>query len=299
MRFGYLMQRLGRTLRGAPGNYLLTLCALTVTFLALTVTLLVLGNAQSLPVVAERPAPLTLLLDPAAADGEIQALQMMLESQSKLQEVTLLSPDSVRERVLSEAGVDATETLKALPFPAALSVDAIALAPAEKAALVEKLWRFDAVKDVIESEAKVESDAGGLRPVLLVVAAVLTLLLALGVVSTLSNTTRLAYREQAQEVALARYFGASERFVRRPFVVDAMLRAAVAALMAVVGTGVVWFGVRDRFVPLFGSVDWQFLSLPAVLALVVFAVSLGWLGAQLPLWRSARPEGGLATGFSA
>src|SRR5690606_18201691 len=72
------------------------------------------------------------------------------------------------------------------------------------------------------------------------------LLLALGValvvLATVFNTVRMQALAQREEITVARLLGATERFVRRPFLYLGAVTGAVASLLAIAATAsALWF----------------------------------------------------------
>ena len=119
---------------------------------------------------------------------------------------------------------------------------------------------------------------------------VLAGLLAFALVSVTFNTIRLQILTQRAEIEVAKLIGATNPFIRRPF----LYYGAVLGLAGgVTGWGIVWGGLwllNDRLgslTQLYGtSYALQHLSLPDAASLCAFAGGLGWLGAWLSVSRN-------------
>jgi cell division transport system permease protein len=122
--------------------------------------------------------------------------------------------------------------------------------------------------------------------------AVLAALLGAGLVAVTFNTIRLQILTQRDEIEVAKLIGASDRFIRRPFYYFGLLQGLAGGALAM---GIVAFALAllNREVePLAASYGSAFrLAFPPlydVMAVVVLAGILGWLGAQLSVSRHLR-----------
>ncbi len=295
MRMAYLIRRLLRTLRAGRVSALASVVSLSAVMLALVVAVLALGNARLLPVTDAPERVVSLLLDPATTESELASIELFLEGAAAAAGFELLAPERVAERISSVGGLtgEARQRVSQLELPAVIEVTLHREAQegTALATLLKQVARFPVVLDTVVAEPA-QPDTGS-RAVLLWVAGIFCLLLLGALVVTLGYSTQLAYARQTQEIALARLFGASERFVRLPFVVDAVLRAVLAAGFALALSFGLWsVSLGPESARLMGERAWSFLSIEAVVGFVVLASLLGWLGAAVPLVTSRWSLGG-------
>ena len=114
-------------------------------------------------------------------------------------------------------------------------------------------------------------------------------LLAVGVILIVGNVIRLAISHRKDEIVIAKLVGASDGFVRRPFLYTGLWYGCSGGLMAVllVVTAQLWLaGPIARLAASYGS-QFQFsgLGISGSLALVLAAAVLGSLGAWLSVSR--------------
>ena len=115
-------------------------------------------------------------------------------------------------------------------------------------------------------------------------------LLAFALVAVTFNTIRLQILTQRAEIEVAKLIGATNPFIRRPF----LYYGAVMGLAGgITGWLITWGGLRllnDRLAglaQLYGSdLKLQHLSTPDTVSLCLFAAALGWLGAWLSASRN-------------
>jgi cell division transport system permease protein len=114
---------------------------------------------------------------------------------------------------------------------------------------------------------------------------VLAVLLALGALLVVGNTVRLDIQARHEEIAVMQLVGASNGFIRRPFLYSGIwlgLAAGIAALIVVLATQ---FAMTAPINHLLDSYEHRFAlsGLPWLLAVCVplASAALGWLGAML------------------
>ena len=119
-------------------------------------------------------------------------------------------------------------------------------------------------------------------------AAVLIVLLVFVAFVFINNTIRLAISARRREIAIMRLVGASNSFIRGPFVAEGALEALVGSILAIVSLQVGWSFLKPQL-----SNSLQFLSFelsqPVVIgtyvALVVLGVVIGLFGSAIAMRR--------------
>ena len=117
-------------------------------------------------------------------------------------------------------------------------------------------------------------------------AAVLAFVVLLAVVSVVSSTMRLSLQRRKMEVEVLRLVGATNGYVRRPFLVEGMAQGAFGALFAILLVLGLYLILRaslvEQFSLMFG-VGPSFLSAPLCLGLMISGAVLGIFAATLSL----------------
>jgi len=115
---------------------------------------------------------------------------------------------------------------------------------------------------------------------------------AVVVLATVFNTVRLQALSQREEIAVARLVGATESFVRRPFLYLGALTCSAAALAAIAIAALALLPLNRALADLSRSYDAEFalhLPHPGLLALAVAAAAaLGALSARWSVTRNTR-----------
>ncbi|WP_144632443.1 cell division protein FtsX [Bordetella genomosp. 13] len=117
----------------------------------------------------------------------------------------------------------------------------------------------------------------------------LAICVAVVVLATVFNTVRLQAMTQREEIAVARLVGATESFVRRPFLYLGALTGSLAALLAIGAAAIALTPLNDALLGLASSYGAEFaLHLPGAPMLLLAVVAAGVLGALSARWSVTR-----------
>jgi cell division transport system permease protein len=119
--------------------------------------------------------------------------------------------------------------------------------------------------------------------------ALLAALLAFGLVAITFNTIRLQILTQRAEIEISKLIGATDAFIRRPFfylgALQGLVGGAVALAIVWAGLAALNVGVAELAASYGSGFRLSFLASGDALAVAVFSISLGWLGAYLSVSR--------------
>ncbi len=266
--------------------------------IALALTLPLLGASILLSVqplaghVSTNPA-LTIFMKPAASLKQAESVAQKIRQAKDpaiLGVVVTSKSDAVVKLRNNDAWRQALEVLPTNPLPHAVTVTLAADdAMASNADTLARQWRsWDGVQFVQLDSLWVQRLAAILQLGRMGLALV-TLIIALVVLAAVFNTVRMQALSQRDEIAVARLVGATESFVRRPFLYQGGLTCAVAALIAL---GVAWLALwplNDALGLLARTYDAEFaLHLPDVWSLLLYLVAAVVLGALSARWSVTR-----------
>jgi cell division transport system permease protein len=202
-----------------------------------------------------------------------------------VREARFISKDQALDELRRELGDDAAvlEVLEENPLPASYHLE---LAPghhtaAAVEAIATDLKRWPEVEDVVFSRAWVgalETWAELFRWGSLVISVVVLI----AAVFVISNTVRLTMASSRRVIEIQMLVGATDGFIRTPFLVEGMLHGLIAGLLAM---GSLILGYRllsTRFVGL------EFFSPAQVAGFVLFCVVLGLLGSLTAIGKYLR-----------
>ena len=263
------------------------LSALSVTTIAFS--LFVLGlfglvavNLQSaLRSVAERVEVVAYVLPGTPAETITLALKD-IEAFPEVARATFVSEDDALIRAKAEM-VEFRDVLRDLernPLPASIEVK---LKPAARDAahvnaVADRLKSFGFVDDVRFGRDWVEK-LDRLRQIAAAVGIAVGAAFAAVAVIIIGTTIRMAVLQRGREIAIMRLVGATDGFVRRPFLVQGAIKGLLGGLAAV-GLSYAAYTLIDRFL-----IQVSFFTREQALAIVGFGALIGLMGSLLSVGR--------------
>ena len=151
--------------------------------------------------------------------------------------------------------------------------------------VTDALATEDAVERVLTKQAEYDTLLGVINTIRTVGLAIVGLV-GLTVLFMIINTIRIAVYSRANEIEIMRLVGASDSFIRWPFILEGILCGLIGAVMTIVIVAAVWDPIQPVMVSVFQmptAVSAQFLT---TISLLLLAVGLG-VGA-LGSWISVR-----------
>lgn len=256
-----------------------------------------LVNLQS-AVRAVAPEPqLTLFLALDATRTDARDIETRLKANRQIARFRFVPREEALEKMKRASGLAGiAEGLEANPLPDAFVIDAGDASPAALKSLQAELETWPKVAHV-QLDAAWAQRLDGVLKFGRIAVLMLATILAFALVAITFNTIRLHILTQREEIEVAKLIGATDAFIRRPFLYYGGLLGLAGGLAAcgvVAGAIHVLNGALVELSQLYGT-RWAMgaLELRDSASFVVFAAALGWLGAWLSVARhlsEARPR---------
>lgn len=282
-----------RRLANQPFSSLSNVFVISLTLAIPIIAASILTSAQ--PVARQIPVSpeITLFLKTSADATTTSALARSLEQDygDQLATVRIVPRDAAFESLKSEpAWTEALSVLTDNPLPDAIIVT-LQESPdlAQQASILAQQWRdIDAVDSVqLDSDwvRRLEAILSFLRIGL----GLLAFGVALVVLATVFNTVRMQALTQRDEIAVARLVGATESFVRRPFLYMGALTGVASSLVAIALAMLALLPLNDALARLANTYGTQFtVSLPDTPSLGLALVLVAILAAVAARWSVTR-----------
>lgn len=279
--FAMAFKRLGT----APLGSLLSIGVMGIAFSLPAGIYVMLENLQGFSGEFSAAPQLSLFLKPEAGAKDVAEIESTLKQNPEVAGFRFVPRDRALEQFKKDSEwADVLEGLKRNPLPDAFVVNARMSSPEG----LEKLHAEFAKMPAVE-HAQVDSAWARRLDALLSlgrwIVLILAALLSFSVIAVAFNTIRLQILTMRDEIEVAKLIGATNRFVRRPFLY-------FGAIQGMIGGALAWLiisaGIRlmdDRLGRLMRLYETNFslyhLSLEDSLSLLLFSAALGWLGAWL------------------
>ena len=275
-----VVSSLGRAVR-RPWATLLTVGVMAVAFALPLGLWLALQNVGHFAGDVQQSREIDLFLTPETPVARAQALAETLRARDDVASVELRTPDQGLADFRQRSGLaDSLDLLDGNPLPALLVV----VPEGDEARLVAALEALPET-DLLQHDAAWRERLTGWMGFGERLTWVLAALFGLGALLVVGNTVRLDIQSRREEIGVLQLLGASDGFIRRPFVYLGAWYGLAAGALALGLMTLAALALRDPLAALARSYGSPFAlsgldSLGA--ALVVLAATIvGWLGAWL------------------
>lgn len=280
-----------RRLWRAPFATLMTWTVMGVALALPVALMLLLASLQGVSSGWESSARVTAYLAEGVTLEQAETLQQTLGVDSRVAEVELIDRDTALDEFRASSGLqDELDYLDDNPLPHTLLIT-----PGKSSRTATGVQTLVALVETMDGVDQVQVDLGWLQrlnamtELLSRAAWALAILLSAAVVLVIGNTVRLSIENRREEILVAKLVGGTDAFVRRPFLYTGAWFGLGGGLVAwVLLQASLWWlsGPVERLAGLYRS-DFTLsgLSPGGILALIITAMLLGWLGAWVAVKR--------------
>ena len=276
---------IGRALQGIRRNALMSLAAIATMLLMLLLLagfwLLQAGLVAGVAYVEEKVEIVADLRDVPGAEAvmtvEAQAVAAEVAALPQVRAVVYVSKDQAlarfRQRLRERGQVDLTGYLDRNPLPASLEVSLVD--PRDYQPVVDLLAsRTEVVEDVVEVQQLIQR-LTSVTDVLRTGGIVVLVLVGFVVLFIIVNTIRLAVVARREEIEIMRLVGASDAFIRWPFIFEGAFVGLLGAGAALVVLALLAQPVSDMMYSFFRVLPLEFGTLTRDLVVLVVGTGLG------------------------
>jgi cell division transport system permease protein len=288
-----LLSSLGQLAR-APGSTLMTVCVIGITLALPAMLYLLVDNTKSVIRNWQGRPQVSVFLKSDVTGDEALLLKAELAGRPEADSVELITADQALDEFKTRSGFgEALDILSDNPLPASIVIHISE--EVSEAAVIEAM-----VGD-IESRSEVDMAQWDLAWVKrlhvilkLVQRAVIILaaLLCLAVIIIVSNTIRLAVLHHREEIETMKLIGATDRFIRRPFLyggtIQGLLGSAAAIVIVYVCLGLLDGPIAELLSLYHGGFSMSGINSRTVSLLLAAGGVLGWFAARTAVGRHLR-----------
>ncbi len=258
----------------------ITISIISLSLLLIGFFLIFVFNANRLVGTIRDRIELEAFIDNSYTDQQIEALQMAIESMDGVAHVTLVTKEQAAEIFKQQFDENIFDILDENPLPASFQ---IALTKefrtsAKAGQLVSRLEHLPGIDD-IEFRSDLLLVVERYMNYAMIGVTVIGVLLLIGSITLISNTIKLVILSRIRIIETMRLVGATNGFIRRPFVFEGIFQGVIGALIA---TSIFYAFVKvvNIEIPKLIIVDsWVYLIL------VGLGFVLGWIGSLMAMQR--------------
>lgn len=215
------------------------------------------------------------------SDSGLESLRQDLESQELIQKVTYISQDSAAAIFKEEFGTGAASMAELNFLPASFRLVVESNTDIERVdSLVAAVETYESVDEVrfnqqllqmMEQRFRTVAIAGGGLGILILLASLILVF----------NTIRLTIYAKRDLIKAMKLVGATNGFIRRPFVVEGIIQGFIAGVLAVGVMYVVFQFILPEYIPQFGILAWPFGHWYYLSgSMILLSIFMGYWGSQ-------------------
>lgn len=190
----------------------------------------ILMNVQNIVKTAQEGVSVTVFFDEGISDDRIQQIGDEIQKRPEVSKINFISADeawdSFKEEYLGEYADGFTEN----PLENSASYEIYLNDVSMQPALVSFLEGLDGIREVNRSEITAASLTGINALIAHASIGIIAILFAVSIF-LISNTVTIGISVRKEEISIMKYIGATDFFVRSPFVIEGMLIGAIGALI--------------------------------------------------------------------
>lgn len=270
----------------------ITVGTIGIAFLIFGIFLIIFSNLNDITSTWKEQIQVVSYLKDGLSNAEIISIEDKIKSEREINSFAFIS----KEKALSEFRKDLSsqtgllEGLGENPLPAyfEIKLKKAYQDPKSILSLVDRLKKIKGIEDVQYGQEWVENLSSFLD-FLMIAGMVVGGLISLAVILIVSNTVKLTVYARKDDIEIMKLIGATDWFVKAPFLIEGMAIGFLGSLMSVI----LLFGIYQIIVQnlplnaglLFGRFSIAFLSWPDIVLLLIAGVLLGLFGSFVSVGR--------------
>ena len=247
----------------------------------------IVNNVNNIAHKVEEEVPITVFFDEGTTDEQIQQIGALIQERPEVAQIQYESADDAWEKMKKEyfGDTDVADGFKDdNPLVNSSNYQVYLKDISKQAVLVAYIQTLDHVREVNQSEQAAKT-LGSINKLVSGISIVIIVILLLISVFLISNTVSVGITVRKDEIGIMKYIGATDAFVRAPFLLEGMVLGVIGAAIPLV---ILYFAynsavtyVLTRFNVLMGVVEFipvgriYMTLLPIGLAL---GIGIGLLG---------------------
>ena len=153
----------------------------------------------------------------------------------------------------------------------------------------ESILQLNNVKKIVSSNQVISQVINLARGVKAITAVILVLLIVISI-AIIANTIKLTVHARRKEISIMKYVGATNSFIRWPFLVEGVIIGVVAGLLSVAIIGLAYTGIANSLAEttFFELANWELLSFSDMFNLILtvylgLGMGIGILGSGISM----------------
>ena len=287
--FGYLLGEGFRNVfhnKKSSGASLAIMCA---TMLIFGLFFMIIENLNNAVETLETQQGIQVFIQKTATDAQMEQIGEQIQAIDGVNKVTFVSKEDalnqtkekLKDKQALIAGWDESNPFKASYLVTLTDLKLSSQVQDE----IKKIDNIDSIQSRDETINGVVAIANGVR----IVSAVILTLLVLISIFIIGNTIKLTVHARRKEISIMKYVGATDSFIRWPFVIEGIIIGIVAALLSILVLGIAYSlitnAAANSIISTMGIKLLSFTDMTTLLVIVymVLGIGIGALGSSISM----------------
>lgn len=287
--FGYLLGEGFRNVfhnKKSSGASLAIMCA---TMLIFGLFFMIIENLNNAVETLETQQGIQVFIQKTATDAQIEQIGEQIQAIDGVNKVTFVSKEDalnqtkekLKDKQALIAGWDESNPFKASYLVTLTDLKLSSQVQDE----IKKIDNIDSIQSRDETINGLVAIANGVR----IVSAVILTLLVLISIFIIGNTIKLTVHARRKEISIMKYVGATDSFIRWPFVIEGIIIGIVAALLSILVLGIAYSlitnAAANSIISTMGIKLLSFTDMTTLLVIVymVLGIGIGALGSSISM----------------
>ena len=287
--FGYLLGEGFRNVfhnKKSSGASLAIMCA---TMLIFGLFFMIIENLNNAVETLETQQGIQVFIQKTATDAQMEQIGEQIQAIDGVNKVTFVSKEDAlnqtKEKLKDKQALIASWD-ESNPFKASYLVTLTDLKLSSQVQdEIKKIDNIDSIQSRDETINGLVAIANGVR----IVSAVILTLLVLISIFIIGNTIKLTVHARRKEISIMKYVGATDSFIRWPFVIEGIIIGIVAALLSILVLGIAYSlitnAAANSIISTMGIKLLSFTDMTTLLVIVymVLGIGIGALGSSISM----------------
>ena len=287
--FGYLLGEGFRNVfhnKKSSGASLAIMCA---TMLIFGLFFMIIENLNNAVETLETQQGIQVFIQKTATDAQMEQIGEQIQAIDGVNKVTFVSKEDalnqtkekLKDKQALIAGWDESNPFKASYLVTLTDLKLSSQVQDE----IKKIDNIDSIQSRDETINGLVAIANGVR----IVSAVILTLLVLISIFIIGNTRKLTVHARRKEISIMKYVGATDSFIRWPFVIEGIIIGIVAALLSILVLGIAYSlitnAAANSIISTMGIKLLSFTDMTTLLVIVymVLGIGIGALGSSISM----------------
>ncbi|GAB1419469.1 permease-like cell division protein FtsX [Bacteroidales bacterium] len=266
------------TKKRLTGSYVSSVVSISLVLFTMGLFGVIILNVNKLSELIKENIGFEVIMNENTREAGILQLQKILDAHPQVKSTYYISREEATQRLAQDLGEDFIQWLGKDENPLLPSIEVkfrAAWANSDSLARMEQqLIQNPDVKEVYYQKSLIDNINRNIRRISIILLVIVTLLVLISM-ALINNTIRLSVYAKRFLIRSMQLVGATESFIKRPFVLNGILQGIIGALLALVLLGVLLFFAMNAIPELVQLQDLRVLGLLSALIVLMGATLTG------------------------